>query len=514
MNLVRLNFIKLGIILPLAIGCVLAQAGDLGFRFNGTACVNSTGTAGLNPGYIGQCGDLRHLTVSGLGFDGLDLSGAVMDGSNFTNSSFSGTNFTYASLVGANFSGVVMSNAILHNTNLSQANLIGTHFVGADIKTANFSQANLSGDLFSTMSLKGNSFNGANLASAALDGTDLSGIDFTSAIITNANLQSSKLDGATLNQADLSGSDLTGASLQSIQANQVHFTNSILRQGNFQGSSMIAASLRGAMMDNANLKGVNLTSGDLRRAVLTGAVLDGGTFTGATINKKTVLPITPAAAAQLGMVTQNGSNVMLLYDGGDGQIAQFVAGLQQLGLQVTFSPEPLASFRGDLNFSAYDALLNITGNNYSTDINPAGQTELVKFVQGGGTYITTGTDSYMASQNFLQQMLDLVLITITQISSGNLVVTPATGFTSHPIFVGVTGPMTLTAGLPYIQGTLKTFAANPAQVIATDQGNDPIIVTRDFGRGHVVQFALCSPNADGCLIDPGFQQLVFNAANW
>src|SRR5258708_1907296 len=85
-----------------------AHAGDMGFRFNGTACVDSKGAAGLNPYYLGQCGDLRHLTISGFNFDGVDFSGSQFDGTNLGTSTLKNAILNSVSLNNTTLSGLEM----------------------------------------------------------------------------------------------------------------------------------------------------------------------------------------------------------------------------------------------------------------------------------------------------------------------------------------------------------------------------------------------------------------------
>jgi hypothetical protein len=46
-----------------------------------------------------------------------------------------------------------------------------------------------------------------------------------------------------------------------------------------------------------------------------------------------------------------------------------------------------------------------------------------------------------------------------------------------------------------------------------DAAGDPIVMERDFGSGHVLNFAVCDAGSPECLADPGFQQMVYNVVN-
>lgn len=60
-----------------------AMAEDRGFRYAGGRCVDGSGQEGLNPQYLGQCGDLPGMDFSGQDLTGKDLRGAVATGADF-----------------------------------------------------------------------------------------------------------------------------------------------------------------------------------------------------------------------------------------------------------------------------------------------------------------------------------------------------------------------------------------------------------------------------------------------
>lgn len=491
-----------------------ANATDLGFRFNGTACVDKTGKAGLNPSFFGQCGDLRHLTIAGLALDGVDLSGAVFDGSDFQGSTFVGSILTYASFVGTNLSGVSLINATVHHTNFTSANLRNAKLAGADIQMANFSKVDLSGETLSTMTFTGSLFGGANFSGAALDSTDFTGCDLTRVNFTKANLQSSTLAGTTLDAAVFVNADLTKANLKKALGSGPVFTAAILRQSVLDGVSITGGMLRGAQMDSASIQNANFEASDMRHASLANTNISGSTFKAVRINKATVLPIPMDQALKLGMLLDTSVNLLLLYDPQDPDVAQLVAALQGQGIQVTVSPEDFTKFAGDVDLSDYSSIVQLGGNGYNSDMPMAGQTSLVSFVQAGGIYINTGGTFYdQGNFNTFAGMADLMLLKFTQQTEmPSLQLTAASGMSSHPVLNGITS-LTMT-NMYYVQSAVKTFSANPPTVLMTDAAAEPMIVVRDFGSGHVVNFGFCAAGNTACLEDAGVQRLLANAASW
>lgn len=505
--------LKIAVIL-IALLPFFSAAEDLGFRYNGSACVDKNGNQGLNPSFFGQCGDMRHLTVRNANFDGTDFSGAVFDGADFQMTSFNGATLSYASFVGTDLTGCPMTNALIQSTNFSKAILVNVHFAGANIQSSNFSGTNLSGIAFSTMTLTYNSFKGANMSGAALDGADLSGSDLTSANLKGANCQSGKLSGATLDHADFTGANLTGASLTSATGSLTIFKTALLRQANLTGAKLLNANMHGAQMDQAKLNDGDFRNSDLGHASLPHADLTGANLSGVRIDRITVLPIDSSTALSLGMTIDTTVKLFVIYDGtNDTYLLPFLASLDKLGVDTIISPEDHATFKGDVDLTEYDAVLHLNANEYSSTMPAAGQTALVSFVQGGGVLINTGSVAYGAANGYLTQMKDLALLTYTGASNlTNVALTPPAN-TASPVLNGMTFPLTVTSWY-VVTGKLVVFTNNPSTVLLNDPNMNPVLVQRDLGAGHVIEMAACYPGSPYCLGDSNIATIVANASIW
>jgi uncharacterized protein YjbI with pentapeptide repeats len=110
------------------LGCLVAlvsfsgsvRASDRGYRFDPSTggCQNSAHQQGLNPDYLGECGDLRGAYL----FEA-DLHGVNLRGANLDRAHLSGANLRGADLRGANLSG-----AYLYKADLREADLRGATF--------------------------------------------------------------------------------------------------------------------------------------------------------------------------------------------------------------------------------------------------------------------------------------------------------------------------------------------------------------------------------------------------
>lgn len=504
---------KLGVttlgVLGIAFGVLQSvEAKDLGFRYEGNACVDKNGKKGWNPGYFGQCGDLRGVTVAGVNFDEADFSGAQLDGSDFQNSTFSGAKFVGTSVVGTNLSGATLTNAMIIGANFTKAILVNTHFAGAEIHKSDFSGSDLSGQLFSTMNLTGNSFVGTSFLNAKLDGADLSNCDLTAAKFTKVNLQGAKIEKAKLNRVNFAGADLTGASLKGSTGPSANFSYAIMRQSQLDGASLLSANLQGAKLDQASLKKTDLRSANLRQAVLKEAQIEGGNFTGAIITKSTVLPISHDEAIGLGMTIDAKVSLLIIHDNNQ-TMFELLTALTKLGVSYALQ-STTANFKADVDLGDYAAVLHFNVADYQTEMPDAGQDALVRFVQDGGVFITTNSTNYGFSQNKFKKMNELMLFKWGSNKDGALTLTPKV---SHPVLSEITESfVTNERNAPV--ATLIDFASNKSTVLMTDQGNAPRLAVRDIGQGHVVAFNLCYPGRVECQLTPGFQKIVANSAKW
>lgn len=133
----------------------VAAAEDLGFRFSESSgrCENQDGQVGLNPGLLGECGDLA----------GADLGAAQLDGLNLR-----GADLSRAYLFGASLKRADLRSALLQKAQLGAARLDG-----ADLRGANLNEAYL----FST-TLHDADLRGAQLETVRLARTSLRGATF------------------------------------------------------------------------------------------------------------------------------------------------------------------------------------------------------------------------------------------------------------------------------------------------------------------------------------------------
>lgn len=80
-------------------------------------CLNPKDQEGLNPGYFGECGDLKDLNLSSQNFSktvfkGADLSGSLLRGTNLGQTDLRGTNLWFTDWEGADFRGALFSDRV------------------------------------------------------------------------------------------------------------------------------------------------------------------------------------------------------------------------------------------------------------------------------------------------------------------------------------------------------------------------------------------------------------------
>jgi uncharacterized protein YjbI with pentapeptide repeats len=494
------------------------HAGDLGFRYQSQSgkCVNDQGQEGLNPGNIGQCGDLRGVVISRLNLDSMDLSGSRFDSSDVQGTILSHTNLTGVQFTQTNLSGVDLTGAIIHSTGFTGAILLNTQFSSADIQSSDFTDADLSGAQLSYMRFSGSTMTRTKLANAGLDYSDLSQVDLSGAVLTGANLQNSDLSKATLNGTDLSGASMMDANLSMSVGQDANMGGAVLRKAILKGAKLKGLVLRRAQLEGADLSGADLSGSDLRSANLTDTNTSKTIFTNATFNKGTLLPFTIEDGQSKGMIFKNLNNLFIIWD--ESQDFQDIQDIKRVlgeeGVEITMSSKSHREFTGE-DIDEQTVILHLLGSAYNNEMPEAGQVSLVNFVKNGGTYIGTAWGGYMVmSQGFLQKMKDLVLIRWDNGNEGdtNRSITAVQGMESHPLLADVSFPITMNAGFSLGAEPFQ-FTENPVLVLARDNEGMVTVGIRNFGEGKVIGFGFSSKYSDrpGGFVQKPVQQLLMNA---
>ncbi|MGE0615084.1 MAG: pentapeptide repeat-containing protein [Bacteriovoracia bacterium] len=493
-----------------------AQAADQGFRYREGKCQNANGQAGLNPSYLGQCGDLRGTVLGRLNLNGIDFSGAQFTGadlqkSTFAQSNLTGANFDNAVLSGVEFDNTTLDGASFRKAGLKNLKVIETPFVRNDFSETDFRGTDLTDVVASASNFNKAVFSGAKLDAARFTdckfvGADLSGVvgkdtAFPGTDFTDAKLGGAKLAGADLSRASFTRSLVDGADLARANATNAAFAGARLRHVALNG-----AKLTGARFEAADLHGANLMD----------CVLEQANFKQAIFSKRTQLPVTQAEAEKLGMVFRKAVAALILWDTLSDLVKDFGKHLNEQGVDATFSPNSEYLFDGKLSLAPYDVVIHFNGTTFSNDIPEAGQLALVAFVQAGGIFIHGEWNGYeIRFNNALKQMRDLSLFDLTDTTGDRKVVlTPEAGQEKHPLLEGVGAPLALNGVAGMRTGTVRTFAQDPVTVLMKDAAGIPAVVTRKFGAGKVVGFYFtCTLNGGTCLNLAPIRRLYLNAAN-
>ncbi len=154
--------------------------------------------------------------------------------------------------------GAPLAGAVLARSDLTGATLRGADLTGATLDEATLDGADMVGAILRNASLAGGRLRAALLEDAQLQGGVLRFADAGEAILENADLRGADLWGANLRGADLTGADLRGA---------------VLTEADLRGCRLVRANLRGAVLGAATLDAADCTGADLREAVLDRATL-------------------------------------------------------------------------------------------------------------------------------------------------------------------------------------------------------------------------------------------------
>ena len=453
----------------------VAEARDLGFRYIDGVCKNAEGKEGLNPSFIGQCGDLRNVILGRFVFDELDLSGTQFTNADLQQSTFKKTLLVDVSFEAANLSGVQLNEAQLKRVNFASAVLKNMNLQGAQIESCDFSA------------------------------TDLSGVDLSYVVFKGSSFKGAQLIGTIFEAADLTSSDLSGANL--IDAN---FSEALLA-----GAKMHEAKLNQANLTKANLEAADLTKANLKGTVLTDAKTSNkSVFQDAVINKRTLLPFSLDQAKKLGMIYKTGiGKLMIVWDAKTEALSQLVTKIRGAGVEVVYSSLDETQFAG-AGLDQTEAVLHLNGRSFGTEMPMAGQQALVNFVRAGGTFIGTAWSGYEIANGRMQTMKDLVLM--GYVGGTNQGVTMVASKSNHPILEGL-GSSFAISKCTASSGQLTEFSDSPSEALLNYVQGDVTYVgvaLRNLGDGKVIDLAITGnySNSD-CLADESLAKLVINALN-
>lgn len=290
----------------------VALGADLGFRYVDGKCVNSEGTAGFNPKYLGQCGDLRNITISNFDLSGIDFSGALFNQASLQKNNWEGAILEGADLSMANLSGGSLAKVRLKKTLLKGANLKNVSVDEAILSSSDFTGADLTGVQWSFVSIESCRFDRALFVGAALDGATFKDSTFKGTAFGKADLSYAIFESALIEEAEFGDANLTEATLIEADGKGARFQSALLRKTQLQGSDLSKANFKNAKLEGADLRKAHLEDATFSNASLSDAIVDGAEFSGARYSRRTLLPFDDATAASLGMFLEG--SLGLFYD--------------------------------------------------------------------------------------------------------------------------------------------------------------------------------------------------------
>jgi uncharacterized protein YjbI with pentapeptide repeats len=209
---------------------LMAHATDLGFRYQNGKCVNADAAEGFNPGFIGQCGDFRAMTLTLSTLDDADLSGSTFAGANlqlvtFKNSFLVGVDFSRARLAGVDFYRAQIEMADFKETTLDNVKVGEAKFANVRFDLAKMSRLDLSYGDFMNCSFKSGDLSYANLFMANVSRSNFDGAIIKYADLTDAIVAGATFTGATYNRyTRLPFSSETAEHWQMILKNRLEFS--------------------------------------------------------------------------------------------------------------------------------------------------------------------------------------------------------------------------------------------------------------------------------------------------
>jgi hypothetical protein len=205
-------------------------------------------------------------------------------------------------------------------------------------------------------------------------------------------------------------------------------------------------------------------------------------------------------------------NVLLLWDTDNTSTNDLVSYLTTNGYTVTKSSRNAWNATNPA-LTNFGSVIMMNGTTYATNLNTAGQTALVGFVNGGGKFVNSEWDAYQVGNGQLANMIDLILAVRSSGATSTRSYTIVSGYTSHPLFSGLTSPIAI-PNTGYNVGGVRSFASNAATAIAFDQNGNAAVIIRNYGLGKIVYFNHAANFSTGVVNNANVMRLYLNALNW
>jgi hypothetical protein len=234
-----------------------------------------------------------------------------------------------------------------------------------------------------------------------------------------------------------------------------------------------------------------------------------------TTLKNRLIILLPLIIALFTFSNATAQNILIIYDDSptNANTLSLKSALETEGFTVTLSSVSETAWDNtNPSLSGFNVVIHLNGTTYDVEMPTAGQLALVDFVENnGGKYIGFEWNNYEVENNRMMSMVDLILTVRGASGNGVRNYTVVPGKAAHPVLQGV-GDFSITAN---VNGTLRTFATNPAVVLMTDENTD-VVVIRKFGNGKVLGFNESGNYTSGTnsLSNANFHKLIVNFINW
>ncbi|MBT6384011.1 MAG: hypothetical protein HN951_07285, partial [Flavobacteriales bacterium] len=208
-----------------------------------------------------------------------------------------------------------------------------------------------------------------------------------------------------------------------------------------------------------------------------------------------------------------GQDVLIIHDNGStfSNTVSLKDTLDSEGFDVTITTVNESNWNNtNPSVSGFDAVIHLNGTSYASEMPQAGQIALNDFVEDDeGLYIGFEWNSYQRFVlNELQNLDDLILFQRTSGATGSPTHTISAGQTNHPVLSGVPNSFSVYDG--YNIGNLRTLSGS---TLLMQSGSNPLVAVRDFGQGHILNFAMAANYSQGnstVLTNSHIQTIIIN----
>ena len=210
------------------------------------------------------------------------------------------------------------------------------------------------------------------------------------------------------------------------------------------------------------------------------------------------------------------ASALIIWDANDAGTQALKTALEAAGITVTLSATTQALYDGTNPApDAFNAVIHLNAQTYSSPMAPTAQDALVAYVQDGGGFLHAEWSAFAVYGGYLPNMVELTLFEATAsngTAAGPFTMTDVVGQETHPVLANVPSPFAFTGA---VNAASNARVLNPPVTVLMTEGSNDAVAVREFGAGRIVGFHHAANWSGGTMLqDSNIQQLYIDGVFW